>query len=90
MKEFKKYRLGVLPDMELCRVKNIDIEQFTVCLVNNPYNCKYALAFGDGYFCLHPNREQILQNTPKKVEKTITNTIANLFLVSSQEISLKC
>ena len=80
MKEFKKYRLAVLPNLKFCRVKDIDIDQFAVCLVNTPYNCKYALAFGDGYFCMHPNREEMIQNTPKEKEKKITTTIANLFL----------
>ncbi len=55
--------LPVLPDMDICRAKENGLRGYVDCLVIKPAQCRYALAFGQGYFCCHPNRRQIIQNT---------------------------
>jgi len=34
-----------------CKAKDIGLESYVVCLKQNPLQCKYALFFGDVYFC---------------------------------------
>jgi hypothetical protein len=47
----------VLPDPSICRVKAAGFENYASCLVENPMRCPYALGFGFGFFCQHPQRE---------------------------------
>lgn len=52
-----------LPDMKICRAKDKRIADFCDCLVEKPYGCVYALSFGSGFLCKHPNRAEIIRNT---------------------------
>jgi len=52
-----------LPDAAICRVENIVPCKLFGCLVTAPSSCPHALPFGKGYFCLHPEREQIAART---------------------------
>ena len=52
-----------LPDMKICRAKDMRIAGFCDCLVEKPYECPYSLSFGGGFFCYHPKRNEIIQNT---------------------------
>ena len=56
-------RARVLPDMEICRAEDMGIAEFAKCLVEHPWECKYALSFGYGFFCWHPNHKEIARNT---------------------------
>ena len=40
----------------LCKAKDIDIESFVVCLEEKPFACKFAVPFGDSYYCRSPVR----------------------------------
>lgn len=39
---------------DLCKVEDIGLESFVVCLINNPQGCIFSLSFGDKYFCKSP------------------------------------
>ena len=58
-----KYKVRDLPDMKICRAKDMHIPSFADCLVENPYECEHSLRFGYGFFCYHPNRKEIIRNT---------------------------
>jgi hypothetical protein len=58
--ESPKGRPMVLPHTEICQAKDIGIDQFAECLVEHPLGCKYALAFGYGFFWWHSNRKEII------------------------------
>ena len=46
-----------LPDPERCLTKHLGYSlDFSDCLVKNPYACEYAVRFGSGVFCNHPER----------------------------------
>jgi hypothetical protein len=38
----------------LCKVEDIGLESFVVCLINNPKGCIFSLSFGNTYFCKSP------------------------------------
>lgn len=40
----------------LCKAKDFGLENYLECLEHNPHGCKFALRFGDGYFCQCPLR----------------------------------
>ena len=44
---------------ELCKVKKYGIEDLLECLESNPSECKFALNFGNTYFCKCPLRVYI-------------------------------
>jgi hypothetical protein len=53
--------VGTGPD---CRAGRIGlIKEFAECWVNPERQCPYAMAFGKGRFCLHPQRELIIART---------------------------
>ena len=54
-----------LPDMQICRATDL-IPDFANCLVETPSACLYALSFGNGYLCKHPERDKIIANTKRK------------------------
>jgi hypothetical protein len=41
---------------DLCRARDVGLENYLECLENNPYTCKFTLRFGDEYFCHCPLR----------------------------------
>lgn len=47
-----------LPDLASCRGDHI-ADGLVACLVKTAANCPYALRFGYGYFCQHPQRLKI-------------------------------
>ena len=52
-----------LPDMNICRAEDSHLRGYADCLVTHPFRCQYAVSFGGGFFCCHPHREEIIQNT---------------------------
>jgi hypothetical protein len=38
----------------LCKVEDIGLESFVVCLIKNPKGCIFSLSFGNTYFCKSP------------------------------------
>ncbi len=58
----------VLPDMQICRATDL-ITDFANCLVERPYECRYAMSFGNGFFCKHPDRKTIIANTKRLREQ---------------------
>ena len=59
-----------LPDPAICRAIQIGAD-LVDCLVENPSQCRYALRFGHGHFCRHPERMEIVKRTEaeKKTKK---------------------
>ena len=49
----------------LCRVKDIGMESFLVCLENNLLECRFSINFGDLYFCKCPLRFYIAKKLKK-------------------------
>ena len=47
-KDFICYRSGL---EELCRVRDIGLESFLVCLESHTLECKFSLYYGRLYFC---------------------------------------
>jgi hypothetical protein len=56
----------ILPDVEICRAKYIGIEEFVLCLVLIPVECKYARCSTKCNFCRHPQRQEIVARTEAK------------------------
>jgi hypothetical protein len=52
-----------LPDAAICRGESIGSTDLVDCLVPSPVECRYALPFGNGYFCQHPDRKGIVART---------------------------
>ncbi|MCC6232629.1 MAG: hypothetical protein IT580_08290 [Verrucomicrobiales bacterium] len=48
---------SALPDPAQCRVDRIGQSHHAACLVRHPARCQYALGFGEGHFCQHPERD---------------------------------
>jgi hypothetical protein len=49
----------------LCRVKDIGMESFLICLENNVLECGFSVKFGDVSFCKCPLRFYIAKNVGK-------------------------
>jgi len=49
--------------MNICRAKENGLRGYVDCLVEHPFGCQYAVSFGEGFFCGHPDRHEIIQNT---------------------------
>jgi hypothetical protein len=47
-KEFSCYTSGF---KNLCKVRDIGLESFVACLMNDPLACKFSLQFGGVCFC---------------------------------------
>jgi hypothetical protein len=52
-----------LPDPAICRAKHAGFGDYADCLVEYPYQCAYALHFGQDFFCQHPQRADIIART---------------------------
>ncbi len=52
------------PDIAFCRAIRLGGEDDLVyCLMEDAYRCAYAVRFGSGFFCRHPNRVEITART---------------------------
>lgn len=56
------------PDLAKCRAKLAGFENYTDCLVKFGAVCEHAMSFGHGYFCRHPERDQIIARTKAENE----------------------
>ena len=59
----------VLPDPKVCKARGW-IGSYAMCLVEGPFECGYVISFNTGFFCTHPNREQIVAKTKSGDEKS--------------------
>jgi hypothetical protein len=59
----KPWVARVLPDPEICRAKAAGFDGYSDCLVDRPCECRHSLSFGNGFFCLHPQRHEIVMRT---------------------------
>jgi hypothetical protein len=53
----------VLPDPAICRAKAAGFAGYADCLVESPIQCRHAFSFGFGFFCRHPERNEIVMRT---------------------------
>jgi len=44
---------------DICEAKNIGMEDFIDCNDKTPTRCRYAMSFGDAYFCHCPLRNYL-------------------------------
>jgi len=49
----------------LCKARDVGLESFVVCLMNDPLACKFSLQFGDVFFCQCKLRVYIAKNLKK-------------------------
>jgi hypothetical protein len=52
-----------LPDPAICRATTAGLDGYANCLVGRPSECPHALGFGYGFFCRHPQRNEIVMRT---------------------------
>ena len=52
-----------LPDLAMCRAKRTGFDDYYDCLMEKPASCPYALRFGSGFFCRHPDRHDFVNRT---------------------------
>jgi len=56
-----------------CRAKAMgNIAEFAVCLVPPPQNCGHVFSYGHGYYCHHPQRQEIVARTLQTGENRST------------------
>ena len=58
-------KIGALPDLKICRVKDV-VSGIAECLTENPGMCRYAVQFGYGFFCRHPQRKEFMTDITVK------------------------
>lgn len=61
-KDFRCYKSGF---KDLTKVQIFNAPDLLKCLGDNPQNCEYASAFGDGHYCKCPVRLYIAKNLKK-------------------------
>jgi hypothetical protein len=61
-KEFSCYTSG---SKNLCKTRDIGLESFVVCLINDPLTCRFSLQFGGLVFCQCKLRVYIAKNLRK-------------------------
>lgn len=54
-----------LPDPELCRAQLAGFADRVNCITPRQWSCRYAIPFGLGYLCVHPDRFEIAARTPR-------------------------
>lgn len=48
-----------------CKARDFGLENYLECLEDNPRNCRFALPFGEGYFCQCPLRVYLAKKLKK-------------------------
>jgi hypothetical protein len=61
MTESQSDEFGRLPKTGACVTQFLEPVGLVECLVKSPQKCPYALAFGDGFFCQHPDCREFLK-----------------------------
>jgi hypothetical protein len=51
------------PNVALCRARRFGLTDVVFCLVPDGCNCAFAITFGQGVFCRHPERKKIIAQT---------------------------
>jgi len=49
----------------LCKAKDFGLDAYLECLEEDPQKCKFALPFGNGYFCQCPLRVYLAKKLKK-------------------------
>jgi hypothetical protein len=49
----------------VCKTRDIGLEQYLECLDEDPQSCDFSLSFGTGYFCTCPVQLYIAKNLNK-------------------------
>jgi hypothetical protein len=55
MTDHQEGETNLLPDPKVCVTQRLEPVGLVECLVKSPQRCPYVLAFGDGFFCRHPD-----------------------------------
>jgi hypothetical protein len=53
-----------LPDTEICRTRYVVQSDLSQCLVENSDACGFAIRFGSGVICRHPQRRSFEKTDP--------------------------
>ncbi len=69
-KQAKKLETKPLRGFENCRVVEVGIGDFAECAQWGFIDCPHALLFGNRSLCMHPNVDDIIENTKKVLTAT--------------------
>lgn len=58
-----------LPDAAICQARRAGFGDYVDCLVDHPYECHYAGAFGFGWFCHNPESAAIIARTEARTQE---------------------
>ena len=58
-------------EIRKCRVKATGADDLVNCLMEKASSCKYALPFGYGFFCRHPQKKEFAEYAKKLQSKSI-------------------
>ena len=47
----------------LCKARDVDLEEFLVCLEEHPKECTFSIQFGGAFFCQCPLRVYLAKNS---------------------------
>ena len=61
----KDFRCAQSGFERLCSARDLGLESFLECLEEEAWGCRFALSFGEGYFCRCPLRVYIAKNLKK-------------------------
>ena len=53
------------PDLEICRTRLLEPVGLVECLAESQEKCPYVLAFGDDFFCQHPDGLAFAKPAPR-------------------------
>lgn len=59
-REFRLTEAPILPDPAVCRARDSGLASYTDCLVQHAFACPHAMRFGEGFFCQHPQRHEMV------------------------------
>ncbi len=67
-KQNAKAKTKTLRGFENCRAVAIGIGNFAECAQWGPVDCPHAVPFGYCFLCLHPQVDEIIENTKKALQ----------------------
>ena len=78
----------VLPDAKICRAKAVTC-MLAECLVDQPWECSFAVPFGCGFMCMCADRECIIART-RESEGTMRAVVADRDSVGGSQWKSGC
>jgi len=64
-KQTEKPKTKSLRGLQNCRVVEIGVANLAECVQQGPATCSHALPFGYCFLCMHPQLDEIIENTKR-------------------------